>query len=80
MAKKQSDTIKFPKEDADTMWALWKRVITINDVQLIYNLYKKYVDSSAPYPIVGCGACELSASKYYENLRDWHLNNNHLFE
>lgn len=78
MAKKTSINL-YPKEDAEAMWSLWKRIITMNDVDLIYRLYTKYVDSGAPYPVLGC-SCHLSPSVYYDTLRDWHLKNNNLFE
>ena len=79
MAKKIETLREYPIEDAQKMSELWKKIITQDDVSLIYELFKKYVDATAPYPITGCGGCELSASRYYERLRDWHLENAHLF-
>lgn len=66
-------------EDDKVMTELWKKIITFDDVDTIYRLYKKYVDSTAPYPVIGCSACELSASRYYERLRDFHHENKGLF-
>lgn len=79
MGKKRQNETYYLVEDDIKMTELWRKIITLEDVDCIYYLYKRYVDGAAPYPIVGCGSCELSASKYYERLRDWHLENKNLF-
>lgn len=36
-----------------------------NDIDVIYNLYKKYIDSDAQYPIKSCTSCPKSVGAYY---------------
>jgi hypothetical protein len=77
MAK--SEPVKFPKEEYEEMRALWRRILTNNDTDLIYRYYKKYVNAHAVYPINNCN-CAISASRYYDTLRDWWSENADKFE
>lgn len=36
-----------------------------NDIDSIYNLYRKYIDRSALPPILSCNTCDRSAGAYY---------------
>lgn len=48
-----------------------------SDVESIYNLYKKYVDSGARPPKVGgCNTCGNSIVSYWRNLITWFNNSN----
>ena len=78
MEKKQSVKL-FPKEDYEEMRLLWRRILSNNDIDMVYNYYKKYVNPDAPYPINNCN-CALSASRYYDTLRDWWSENGNKFE
>ena len=35
------------------------------DVDVIYNLYRRYVDNNASYPTLSCNSCPKSVGAYY---------------
>jgi hypothetical protein len=45
---------------------------TPQDISSIWDLYVKFVDSTAPYPNnSGCSTCGNSVVKYWRNLMNW---------
>lgn len=43
------------------------------DIELIFTLYKEYVDPNAPFYTTGCN-CQNSIEHYYGKLMDWYRN------
>jgi hypothetical protein len=43
------------------------------DIELIFTLYKEYVDPNAPFYTTGCN-CQNSIESYYGKLMDWYRN------
>lgn len=65
--------------DRDEMLRLFKVVnASVNDMNSIYNLYKKYIDAKAAMYRTDC-RCHASIGYYYEQLRNWYSNNAGLF-
>ena len=71
--------VKFPKEDYETMRLLWRRILSGDDYNLIFTLFKKYINPTAPAPLNNCN-CAISLSAYYEQLRDFWAKNTDKFE
>jgi hypothetical protein len=75
--------------DPDRMWSiedsrrierLYKvAVASEEDINDIYNMYKKYVKPGARPPVRNC-KCPSSVAKYYENLLNWFSANRSKFE
>lgn len=70
----------FCRTDYYTMQMLWKRIPSERDKELIYLLYKRYINKDALPPISGCGSCGLSIYKYYDKLRDFWCQNGDMFK
>jgi len=85
MAKvsKKQEEIKsdlYPKEDAIQMQRLWKVVkVSHEDMELIYGLYKKYINPNAARYATNCN-CHTSISNYWRTLLDWFSKNGDRFE
>lgn len=53
---------------------------TAADMQIIWNLYQKYVDPNAPTPTMnGCTTCGNSIVIYWRNLMNWWQTNKNNF-
>lgn len=70
----------FCEADYYIMENLWKIIPSDRDKELIYLLYRKYINSDALPPITGCGSCGLSIYKYYDKLRDFWCQNGDKFK
>ncbi len=82
VSKKQEEvqTGLYPKEDAEQIQRLWKVVRVDNaEMEMIYNLYKKYINPNAARYAVNCN-CHTSISNYWRTLLDWFSNNGDKFE
>jgi len=51
-----------------------------NDINLIYHLYKKYIDNNALEPIVNCSSCSRSIGAYYWKVVSLPTNPNDLIK
>ena len=50
-----------------------------NDINNIYEMYKKYVDNGARPPKNGCNSCGNSIANYWRGLCSWWNANQHTF-
>ena len=57
-----------------------QRVVTATrgDCDIIYNLYKKYINNNALMYQTNCN-CNTSISRYYQTLLDWYSSNSSRF-
>jgi hypothetical protein len=71
---------RYIKSDLVTLQEL-ARIINPNSTQIdqIYELYKEYIDSTAPRPILSNCNCQFGISNYWTKLRDFTSKNASLF-
>ena len=66
--EEQKEEIIDPQFEIDSKEILRLRRISSpsgNDIEIIYGLYKKYINRSAMQPITTCSTCERSINNYY---------------
>lgn len=69
----------YSKEDQTEILRLAKVAIaTQDDIDSIYELFKKYVRPNAAMYQISCN-CSTSISKYYQLLLEWYSENNSKF-
>lgn len=70
----------YSKEDRLEILRLFKvAVATQPDIDSIFKLYKKYVNSGASTYSTNCN-CSISISRFYQDLLDWYSKNGDKFE
>lgn len=81
MAKKQLDPNRmFSIDDKNEILRLFKvSVATQGDMDSIYHLYKKYINSNAAMYQINC-RCKTSISAYYQELLEFYSQNGNKFE
>ena len=73
--KKNMTTEKFTQADQDEILRLAKvAVATQQDMDNIYELFKKYIRPNAVIYQINCN-CNTSISKYYQLLLEWYSGN-----
>lgn len=84
MAKKLNNTEEpklFPKEDKEQMLKLFRvAAFSSGEVSQLFELYRRYVNPSQPFPSTNCGNCPQNISTVFSNLRDWLSQNMSKFE
>jgi hypothetical protein len=78
MAKKKTDM--FTMDDAEKLYALFRHVGPFREYEkdLIYSMYKKYINPDQVTPVDNCN-CSLSYASLFGKLRDFVSENSEKF-
>lgn len=50
-----------------------KESLNTGDYEMIFSLYKHFIDANAPFYTTGC-SCKNSIDRYYKDLMKWYKN------